>query len=145
MLEGDANAGISGDTGNGFPKFQQTRQKLFEGFVDRIAAARIGNKFDDGAGKTGDGADADVGGDFDGAEKSGAGGIGLRGVEGIFIERADGGDAEIARFGPGGELFGPGPPIGVARAGGAGLRSASIRRSRSRFGRPNQGARCWRQ
>ena len=64
-----------------------------------MAAAFVQFGFDDRARKPGDGLHADVRRHLDGAAKHGAGKFGLLRVKGILIKRADGGNANVPRFG----------------------------------------------
>lgn len=118
ILKGQAHAKPSGQPGQRLPKSEQLGQIILERFIDRVAPARVGFHFHHGAGKPRNGFDADLRGDFNGALKNGARPIRLARIERVLVKGADGGNADAAGAGLGGELCGKGFPIGVGRRGG---------------------------
>src|SRR5439155_1240399 len=111
MFESDAHAFAGCDLSDRLPKFQQPWQKILEWFIDWVFPFRMGFQFDHRARKTGHGAHPDVRGDLDSAKEHRPREIALGRIEGVLIKGADGGDAEVARFGFSGELLGEGAPV----------------------------------
>jgi len=63
-----------------------------------------------------------------------------RGVERVFIKRADGRNAQVAGPGLAGELFGEGSPVFVLRSGGTGFKAVPFDGAEAVLGGPIPGA-----
>src|SRR5258708_1667007 len=94
VLEGDADTLVSRDLRDGLPKLDKARKKLFERFVNLIISFWIGFELDYGAGKAGNHRHTNVGRHVYRPQECDPSVLRLFRVERIFVQRADGGNAE---------------------------------------------------